>query len=224
VHHRNDPGESGGSPPFAIEVNDGSLQIVARSGTAAIRTSNPAAKVLWKDDAPLQQGKWYDMKFELKFDPFGNGIVNAWIDGNQELAYKGAIGYNDKEGGYLKMGIYRSASPGTIAVKYDNVEMAEGTAASDASPPISSSDDQDNSIRQDAIDVSGYDAQRGVRGDQAFVFIGEKHFTKAGQLRFYQDADEGITVIEGNTDADLRPEVHIKYDGLKALHASDFIL
>jgi hypothetical protein len=224
VHHRNDPGESGGSPPFGIEVNGETMRVIARSGTEAIRKSNPDAKTLWKDDAPLQRGKWYDMKFELEFDPFGKGLVNMWIDGKQELAYTGALGYNDKEGGYLKMGIYRKAAPETVAVKYDSVEMIQGTRADITPAPTPTAKIFAAPIEQGTIDVSEYDANRGVSGDQAFTFIGKEAFTKAGQLHFFHDTDKGITVIEGNTDADLTPEVHLESRGLVSLQVADFVL
>jgi hypothetical protein len=128
VHHRNDSGERGGSPPFGVEVNGEIMRVVARSSTDEIRTSNISAKTLWKDDAPLQRGRWYDVRFELKFDPFGDGLVNLWIDGQRELQYQGPLGYNDKRGGYLKIGIYRSASPEPVAVQYAEISVTEGTA------------------------------------------------------------------------------------------------
>jgi hypothetical protein len=130
IHHRNDPGESGGSPPFAIEVNGEIIRVIARSSTNEIRVSNASAKTLWKDDHPLERGRWYSMKFDLRFDPFGNGLVHMWIDGVQKLRYNGPIGYNDKEGGYLKIGIYRSAAPETVAVQYDGVELVQAAMAS----------------------------------------------------------------------------------------------
>jgi hypothetical protein len=129
VHHRNDAGESGGSPPFAIEVNDGVMRVIYRTSTEKIRTSNPSPKTLWKDDGQIERGHWYDVKAEIKFDPFGNGLVNMWVDGQQIISYKGALGYNDDDGGYLKMGVYRRASSETVAVKYDNIQMVEGTTS-----------------------------------------------------------------------------------------------
>jgi hypothetical protein len=223
VHHRNDEGESGGSPPFAIELNDGVMRVISRTSDEKIRTSNAPSKTLWKDDAQIERGHWYDVKAEIKFDPFGNGAVNMWLDGQQIINYKGAIGYNDDEGGYLKMGIYRRASSETVAVNYDNMQMVEGKTA--AMPSQGSVNETlEAALGGNAIDVSQYDANKYASRDQAFVFIGDEEFTKVGQLRFYHDREDEVTVIEGNTDADLRPEFHLKYQGLITPQGSDFIL
>jgi 3-phytase len=77
---------------------------------------------------------------------------------------------------------------------------------------------------QDKIDLGERDANSVTSGWQDFSFIGDQAFTKAGQLRAYQDAAKGITVIEGNTDSDLTAEMHIECKGLITFQASDFIL
>jgi hypothetical protein len=149
IHHRNDPGESGGSPPFGIEVNGEIIRVIARSSTNEIRVNNVSAKTLWKDDQPLERGRWYSMKFDLRFDPFGRGLVHMWIDGVQKLRYNGPLGYNDKQGGYLKIGIYRSASPETVAVQYDGVELVQASMASTVQPETADSEP----IREDSSPI-----------------------------------------------------------------------
>jgi 3-phytase len=77
---------------------------------------------------------------------------------------------------------------------------------------------------QDRIDLGERDANTTRSGWQDFSFIGEQAFTKAGQLRTYQDAVKGVTIIEGNTDADLTAELHIECKGLITFSGQDFIL
>jgi 3-phytase len=77
---------------------------------------------------------------------------------------------------------------------------------------------------QDRIDLGERDANTVTSGWQDFSFIGSQAFTKAGQLRAYQDAAKGITVIEGNTDGDLTAEMHIECKGLITFSQLDFIL
>ena len=58
---------------------------------------------------------------------------------------------------------------------------------------------------------------------QAFAFIGQKQFTAAGQLRFFQQ--DGDTFVQANTsDATGGPEMTIKIEPLVSLQATDFVL
>lgn len=74
----------------------------------------------------------------------------------------------------------------------------------------------------DKIDVGERDADTTLWGTQDFTFIGSQAFSKAGQLRAYQDIAKGVTIIDGNTDADAQAEMHIVLNGLHSLSAGDF--
>jgi Ca2+-binding RTX toxin-like protein len=77
----------------------------------------------------------------------------------------------------------------------------------------------------DRIDLATIDAVAGG-GDDAFVFIGrqgpDEHFSRAGQLRFFQTG--GSTFVQGNTDADAAPEFELQLTGTIGLTAGDFVL
>lgn len=204
VHHRNDAGESGGSPPFALEVNDGVMRVIYRTSTEKIRTSNPSSKTLWKDDGQLERGHWYDVKAEIKFDPFGNGLVNMWLDGQQIINYKGALGYNDDEGGYLKMGIYRRASSETVAVKYDNVQMVEGTTAATPTAPTTSTPipTSETPVIVDARPVTTA-TKTGTSGDNSLIgtSVGDKIDSQGGNDKIWGKGGSDLIFTGSGKDA-----------------------
>lgn len=75
----------------------------------------------------------------------------------------------------------------------------------------------------DWIDLALADANGVLGGNQAFVWRGTAGFTgAAGELRYYQDAANGRTIIEGNTRVDAASpgaEFSIELTGLKTLTA-----
>ncbi len=80
----------------------------------------------------------------------------------------------------------------------------------------------------DKIDLSTIDANGLLSKNQAFsatLLQGlTTAFTGAGQLRFWSDADTGMTVVQGNTDGDAAPEFEIHLVGVLPLAAADFVL
>ena len=75
----------------------------------------------------------------------------------------------------------------------------------------------------DIIDLSKIDANTGLRGNQAFTFIGDHAFSeKAGQLHTVYDGTD--TSLEGDLDGDGVADLIIKLSGQVSLVAADFIL
>ena len=75
----------------------------------------------------------------------------------------------------------------------------------------------------DRIDLRGVDAnQQPEDGDQGFAFIGQKQFSAAGQVRFFQQ--DGDTFVQANTDGASGAEMTIRIDPLVAFQATDFVL
>ncbi|HMJ93977.1 MAG TPA: calcium-binding protein, partial [Allosphingosinicella sp.] len=75
----------------------------------------------------------------------------------------------------------------------------------------------------DVIDISGWDANNGVGGDQAFSFVGSSAFSStAGELRaFVSGAD---TIVEGDINGDAVADFQILLTGNIAVVSSDFVL
>jgi hypothetical protein len=74
----------------------------------------------------------------------------------------------------------------------------------------------------DRINLKLVDANAKARGDQAFSFIGEAAFTKAGQVRY--ETARSYTYVSLNTDADAAAEAVIKLKGSFDLVKGWFVL
>lgn len=75
----------------------------------------------------------------------------------------------------------------------------------------------------DLIDVSGWDANTGVAGDQAFTFIGTAAFSgAAGELRYYDDGVD--THILGDINGDSLADFEILLTGVVVPVSGDFVL
>jgi Ca2+-binding RTX toxin-like protein len=76
----------------------------------------------------------------------------------------------------------------------------------------------------DDMDVSAIDANALRTSNQAFRFIGDHAFNRAGQISAHWDAARNETVLKFNTDNDAAAEMTIKLDGHINVTALDFIL
>jgi Ca2+-binding RTX toxin-like protein len=81
----------------------------------------------------------------------------------------------------------------------------------------------DFAVGTDKIDLSDWDANTGVAGDQAFTFVGTAAFSgAAGELRYY---DDGVnTYVLGDITGDSIADFEIVLSGVMAPTAADFIL
>ena len=74
----------------------------------------------------------------------------------------------------------------------------------------------------DKIDLAGIDANEQASGNAGVQFIGQKQFTAAGQLRFFQQ--DGDTFVQANTYGTSGAEMTIKIDPLVSFQETDFLL
>jgi serralysin len=76
-----------------------------------------------------------------------------------------------------------------------------------------------SSLEQDKIDISAIDANVGLAGNQAFVFINTSAFSSVpGQLRFADQA------VYGDINGDSVADFLIYINGVNSMTANDFIL
>ncbi len=76
----------------------------------------------------------------------------------------------------------------------------------------------------DRIEISRFDADTNVGGNQAFTFIGLTAFSNtAGELRADQSSGT-TTVVQGDVDGDGAADFEIELTGLITLDATDFLL
>lgn len=105
------------SPPFAVEMVSGDHMAID------IGTGIPV--YLYVDPAPIQRGRYYSMKVQVKFDNNRNGALRVWRDGVQIVDHHGSIGTGAET--YWKQGIYRSSAPETIAVRFRGLKITAAT-------------------------------------------------------------------------------------------------
>ncbi|MEL6476443.1 MAG: hypothetical protein AAFR17_03875 [Pseudomonadota bacterium] len=77
----------------------------------------------------------------------------------------------------------------------------------------------------DRIELFRLDADITRGGNQAFDFIGSAGFSgTAGEIRFFQSANNGFTLIQADHDGDRVQDFQIELTGLVDLTANDFLL
>jgi len=96
------------SPVVAVRYTSGVLEITHQAGAhreALFRTSESL------------RGKWTDFRFQIRFTPRPDGAIRGWLNGTQEIDYRGATAYPENAATgyaspgrfYFKMGLYRDA-------------------------------------------------------------------------------------------------------------------
>eukprot|EP00009_Paramoeba_aestuarina_P008660 CAMPEP_0201520944 /NCGR_PEP_ID=MMETSP0161_2-20130828/13436_1 /ASSEMBLY_ACC=CAM_ASM_000251 /TAXON_ID=180227 /ORGANISM="Neoparamoeba aestuarina, Strain SoJaBio B1-5/56/2" /LENGTH=271 /DNA_ID=CAMNT_0047919477 /DNA_START=143 /DNA_END=958 /DNA_ORIENTATION=- len=84
-------------------------------------------------------GQWHDMIVNVRFDVDETmGYFNVWVNGTQEIEYKGRSAYLPPGGGerfYHKTGIYRDAWPDNWTMFFDNYKIGHNYQEVDPSSP-----------------------------------------------------------------------------------------
>ena len=56
----------------------------------------------------LPKDRWIDFVFHIRWDPFGDGLLEAWMDGKKQVdAEDIPLGFNDDKGPFFGIGIYK---------------------------------------------------------------------------------------------------------------------
>lgn len=107
-------------PVVAVRYIAGSLKITLDRAQEPTRT-------LYEEKIDLR-GRWLDLRFQLRFSPNDTGMVSAWLNKKQVVAYRGPTanpetersGYPAPSRYYFKMGLYRDVMPGTMTLYLDD--------------------------------------------------------------------------------------------------------
>jgi hypothetical protein len=51
-------------------------------------------------------GSWTDVVVHVRFSKSSDGVLEAWVNGEQQADYAGELGYNDEKGPYFTFGSY----------------------------------------------------------------------------------------------------------------------
>lgn len=108
-----------------------------RRGRFYLQIRHSAERILKEEDASakeipfstnsLPHGRWNDFVVQAKWSYENDGFVNAWLNGEQIVKYRGPVGYNDDVGPYFRFGLYHGKTDKTYVVYFNQVRS--GTSA-----------------------------------------------------------------------------------------------
>lgn len=103
-----------GSPPLAIDLSKGTVDI-GGDGVDAPR----------KTIGPIRRGEWVNYVMHVRFSQQADkGFVEAWENGHQSVQ-KASRATMTGDTNYLKMGIYRDATrSGRVVIDFDNLRIS----------------------------------------------------------------------------------------------------
>ncbi|WP_460451723.1 heparin lyase I family protein [Alsobacter sp. SYSU BS001988] len=125
------------SPPIAVAFDGNDHMKITGNYTDA--NGNVVYRTLYEDTADISRGRWYDMKFDIKFDGTNTGHAYVWRDGVEIVHYDGQLGYANQTKTYWREGIYREASAETTVVSYKNFDVAPFQSSSTTSTDATTS-------------------------------------------------------------------------------------
>ena len=132
-HVRPDPEDTGiMSSPWQLELRRGDILVFdIRASSQKPVLGNAPEQHIYTSPAPIARGVWHSLVSVADFDwqPKGTGGVTVWLDGARIVDYHGPFGYNTRRPPYFKFGIYRVATPETLAVDYANIEISRTSLA-----------------------------------------------------------------------------------------------
>ena len=124
IHNTNDPGDFPSLGPIvALQLDRERLKIVTRADAAPVTPKRPPDDWRYSDAADIERGRWYAFDLVVRFDPKGGGRLVVRRDGIVLADVAGPIGYNDAQGPYAKMGVYRDTVPETAVVRFRRLSI-----------------------------------------------------------------------------------------------------
>ena len=110
------------SPVLAIRYQDGELFIT--------RYDEHARSILYSTKQEMR-GRWLDFRFETRFSRDQDGQIDAWLNGEPIVHYKGPTVYQQQRGYpahglvYFKMGLYRDEMQQPMTIFVDEYRKDE---------------------------------------------------------------------------------------------------
>lgn len=139
-HAYKDPWDDYVSPPVAQLLVGQTFRIWTASDARLRTTEREYPEELTRYERPnFERGRWHHFVYRTRFNAFGRGHLQVWIDGTQAVDLENApIGYNDVIGPYFKYGVYRApGDPHPVAARYSNMELSYDSLADRIRNPLS---------------------------------------------------------------------------------------
>ncbi|MEO1691950.1 MAG: polysaccharide lyase [Cyanobacteria bacterium J06631_6] len=101
-----DLGETWRSPPLALRTADGDFWLERNWDEHQVTLNRDRQQELINLGA-YTTGKWVDWQFQVRWSAQADGLIKVWQDGRLAWSHRGANTYNDRQGPYFKIGIYK---------------------------------------------------------------------------------------------------------------------
>ena len=95
------------SPSFGLQFNGPRTFRIETRWSASPNPTRRNSRYIKHGDFPIPFARWADIVIRFKHNTSGNGFLQAWMDGQQIVDYKGSLGFNTpgyKD--YAKFGLY----------------------------------------------------------------------------------------------------------------------
>jgi hypothetical protein len=122
-------GETWRVPNLALRIHeDGKLGAMLCVNAAQVNDNTTSTKINFHDENgnnfDIPKGQWVTFEVSVKWTHTAAGYLDIWMDGNHIIQYTGPTSYNDAQGPYLKMGIYRTPwITETETIYFDNLQI-----------------------------------------------------------------------------------------------------
>lgn len=134
-HSAPDSGEKWRRPPLALITRNDRFVLVNHSTSKRISKDRDSKSKEW-DLGNITKERWVDWVVHAKWSYKSDGLLEVWKDGKLVLSQKGPNTYNDPNGPFFKIGIYKAqwkTNPGKSSVStrtlfFDEVRIAKGKA------------------------------------------------------------------------------------------------
>ncbi len=108
-HSTPDKGEAWTNPPLTLSNKNDELSVSWIYDTRALTPDG------WRDWdrkrtslGPTPKDRWVDFVWHVKWDPWGKGLLEIWMDGKKVVnQHDISLGFNDQVGNYMGIGLYK---------------------------------------------------------------------------------------------------------------------
>jgi len=137
--------QPGRIPALAFRFINGILSITLRhsSDTSILNPDSVPSEDLFKKNH-FQIGQWHDFVVQTKWSYRDDGFVNIWWNGEQIVAYKGPVGYNESAAPEFKFGLYRDATISSYIDYFNHVKTGGNSRDVDFNPATARPYQRDN--------------------------------------------------------------------------------
>jgi hypothetical protein len=106
--------------PFALGIENTQDRL-----NVVLQSPKGGNNYVWTAPQSVERGREYDWKMVMTMGAGGNGKVDVWLDGEQIVNFRGAVGATNSQY-YWKIGLYRGQATETSIVRHRNVHIVVG--------------------------------------------------------------------------------------------------